>query len=108
MNPVIPYTTLITILMWRSIKPSHIQPVHTLSLHLIHTPSILPPWHWIPWVRYQETTMNSMRYSQALKPTHSHHTDPMTSRFPWRKGQTLFTDQYTPYHHQNWQLFENS
>src|SRR5258707_972544 len=47
-----------------------------------------------------------MRYSQALKPTHSHHTNPTTSKFPWRKGQSLFMDQYTPYHHWNWQLFE--
>src|SRR5258708_2043902 len=108
MNPVILYTALITIPMWRSIKPSHIQPVHTLSLHPNYTLSILPPWHWIPWAEYQQNTTNSMKYSQALKPTHSHHTDPTTSKFHWRKGQSLFTGQYTPYHHRNWQLSENS
>src|SRR5258708_25526916 len=69
------------------------------STYTVYT--VLPPWHWIPWVEYQWNTTNSTKYSQALKPTHSHHTDPTTSKFPWRKGRSLFTGQYTPYHHQN-------
>src|SRR5258707_7320446 len=54
-----------------------------------------------PWTVFWSNTMSSTTYSQGKRQTHSHLTDPMTSKSMSKKVQNPFMDQSTPCPPQN-------
>src|SRR5258708_9960814 len=54
-----------------------------------------------PWTVFWLNTMSSTTYFQGKRQTHSHLTDPMTSKSMSKKVQNPFTDQSTPCPPQN-------
>src|SRR5258708_30907779 len=61
-----------------------------------------------PWAVFWLNTMSSATYFQGKRQTHSHLTDPMTSKSTLKKVQNPFTDQSTPCPPQNSQPCGNS
>src|SRR5258707_6901855 len=61
-----------------------------------------------PWTVFWLNTTSSVMYFQGKRQTHSHLTDPMTSKSTSKKVQNPFTDQSTPCPPQNSQLCGHS